>query len=616
MKNADRAKSDRFFLASPWLLATASLLLAFIIAVFAINNFQREKKLMNLALIQEGRAVLNLLSSSSRASLRSMLMQQQFNREKWQESIQEIIENGSEHQGILSLYLVNDSGVIVAHSDKTMVGTRVDESAAIFFSLVQKQDQGHTIRILDKSSGTAQRFQIVTLFNPLGGRNEMISSMKEGARGRMGWRMRDQRPVPHAPDTLLQSFLDDKLYLVAELDMTEFQRQVRKQFIFIVILSVILLLVGIGGLLSLVAIQGFKGSQRQLKTITAFTDVLVSSMPLGVIALDHDGTIKTCNKSAHRMLGVPREVVGSLYHDILSSELADVVESLISDKNGIIETELNPSEHEISKNLTIICVPIKSENDHNGTGQMLLIQDLTKQKSLEMEIRRNERHTALGKMAAGVAHELRNPLSSIKGLALLLGSKFDQQSTDGEAAEVLISEVERLDRSISELLDYSRPEFLEISSLQLVQPIKKAIRLIRSDAQAENIQIIENYEDETRLVEGDQDKLTQLFLNLFLNSLQAMDNGGILSVTTEHTADRTLVVVADDGQGIDDVVKEKIFDPYFTTKNDGTGLGLSLSAKIVEDHRGSIDIESIPGRGTTVTITFPVQAGEKSSIFV
>ena len=127
----------------------------------------------------------------------------------------------------------------------------------------------------------------------------MFSAMKENARGRMGRMMRDQIP-PHDLEMRLRGFSDTTLYLVAELDMTAFQLQVRKQFIFIVILSIVLLLVGVGGLLSLVAIQGLKGSQQKLKTITAFTDLLIASMPLGIMALDSEGIIKTCNGSALR----------------------------------------------------------------------------------------------------------------------------------------------------------------------------------------------------------------------------------------------------------------------------------------------------------------------------
>ena len=604
MSKAQRKKSNRIFLASPWLLATASLLLAFIIAVFAANNFQREKKLMSMALVQEGRAVLNLVSASSRAALRNLIMRQGFSKELWLESVQEVIENGSEHQGILSLFLVNDSGLIIAHNKRAMVGKMVDSSAIRFLSLVRKQNQAHDNRILGKTADEAQRFQIATLFNPLSGRNAMLSAMKENSRGRMGRWMRDQ-PPPHDMETMDPLFSDNALYLVAELDMTEFQQQVRKQFIFIIVLSIVLLLVGIGGLLSLIAVQGFKGSQRKLQTITAFTDILISSMPLGIIAIGSGGDIKTCNASGLEMFGFNRDVVGSYYPDIFPEVFINTVEALISEKSAITEKELTISNQGTSKNLSIISVPIDSEENRGGRGTMLLIQDLTTQKNLELEIRRNERHTALGKMAAGVAHELRNPLSSIKGLALILKSKFKQQSSGTEAAEILISEVERLDRSISELLDYSRPENLRMRGLQLVQPIKNAIRLIRSDAQAENIEIIEKYEDENRLVEGDQDKLTQLFLNLFLNSLQAMDNGGTITVSTKHGDGKTLIAVEDTGQGIDEILREKIFDPYFTTKSDGTGLGLSLSAKIIEDHRGSITIESIKGDGTTVTITLP-----------
>lgn len=604
MNRAERRKSDTLFLASPWLLATASLLLAFIIGVFAVSNFQREKKLMNMALAQEGRAVLNLISSSSRAAFRNLIMQQGFSREAWLESVQEVIENGTEHQGILSLFLVNDRGLIVAHTETVMVGKDVDSSTVSFLRLLRKHEQDPNSRILPKIPDKEQRFQIAALFNPIGARNEMPSAMKDGARGRMGRWMRDNQS-PHDLETMAPRFSDKALYLVAELDMTAFQNQVRKQFVYIVVLSIVLLLVGIGGLLSLVAIQGFKGSQRQLKTITAFTDVLISSMPLGIIAIDPAGNIKTCNVSGQSMFGINRNVIGKNYPEIFPEELSRTIQTLSSEGGNLGDAELIISDKGVSKNLHLMCVPIDSGDNGGATGHMILIQDLTTQKNLELEIRRNERHTAVGKMAAGVAHELRNPLSSIKGLALLLKSKFELQSSGAEAAEILISEVERLDRSISELLDYSRPESLELKKLQLVQPIKKAIRLIRSDAQAEDIEIIEKYENENRLVEGDQDKLTQLFLNLLLNSIQAMKNGGTLTISTQHSSDKASVIITDSGQGIDDVIKEKIFDPYFTTKNDGTGLGLSLSAKIIEDHRGSINIDSALGNGTTVIVTFP-----------
>ena len=604
MQSSDRKKSDRILLASPWLLATASLLLALIIVIFAVNNFQREKKLMNMALVQEGRTVLNLVSSSSRAALRNLLREAVFSSEIWIKSVQEIIENGSEHQGIISLSLVDRKGLIVAHNQASMVGKQVDESTIDFlYRIGETPEQVYNSRTLPKASGESQRFQIASLFNPLEGRNEFLSGMKDNPRGRMGRMMRDQVP-PHEVEMMLRRFPEKTLYLVAELDMTAFQHQVRKQFVYIVILSIVLLLVGVGGLLSLAAIQGFRGSQQKLKTITAFTDLLIASMPLGVIALDSGGTVKTCNGSASAMLDFTSSVTGKRYAEIFPEKIITRIDSLISRKNVMSETDVIVEKQGNSKTLHVMCVPISSVNGAES-GQMLLIQDLTMQKNLESELRRNERHTALGKMAAGVAHELRNPLSSIKGLALLLKSKTDQPSGGAEAADILISEVERLDRSISELLDYSRPEHLSVDAIELAEPIKKAIRLIHSDANAENIRIIEKYDESERLIQGDRDKLTQLFLNLFLNSIQAMTGGGYLTVATHRDDDKMVVSVEDSGTGIDEAIKEKIFDPYFTTKNEGTGLGLSLCRKIVEDHHGSITIDSVNGRGTKVVIVFP-----------
>ncbi len=223
MNRAEKRESDRLFLASPWLLATASLLLAFIIGVFAVNNFQREKKLMNMALAQEGRAVLSLISSSSRAAFRNLMMQQGFSREAWLKSVQEVIENGTEHQGILSLFVVNETGLIVSHNETAMVGKDVDSSTVSFLRSLRKQGHDPNSRILPKTSGTEQRFQIAALFNPIGARNEMLSAMKDGARGRMGRWMRDNPPSHD-----LQDFSNKTLYLMAELDMTAFQSQVRK----------------------------------------------------------------------------------------------------------------------------------------------------------------------------------------------------------------------------------------------------------------------------------------------------------------------------------------------------------------------------------------------------
>ena len=197
---------------------------------------------------------------------------------------------------------------------------------------------------------------------------------------------------------------------------------------------------------------------------------------------------------------------------------------------------------------------------------------------------RSERLAALGKMAAGVAHELRNPLSSIKGLALVLQSRFQENNGDRETATILVQEVERLNRSISELLDYARPQQLKKENFDIVQLLTKAVSLMRIDAETAGVELVTAFEDGLPPLNADEDKLTQVVLNLLLNGIQAMEDGGTLAVRVGATDRKIEIVVTDSGCGISEEDLGRVFDPYFTTKPDGTGLGMAMSAKIIEEH--------------------------------
>lgn len=227
---------------------------------------------------------------------------------------------------------------------------------------------------------------------------------------------------------------------------------------------------------------------------------------------------------------------------------------------------------------------------------------------IEKELQRSERLAALGKMAAGVAHELRNPLSSIKGLAILLQSKFnDKREKEGvEAADILVQEVERLNRSIGELLDYAKPAKLNRVSINVNVIIEKTVQLVNMDLEAQCITLNLNITDTLPEIGGDEDKLNQVFLNLFLNGIQAMGKGGILTVSSYQSGKNVLVVVEDTGIGVANENLQKVFDPYYTTKSDGTGLGLAMSVKIIEEHGGEIHLTSRPGEGTRVEVALPV----------
>ena len=605
MARKERLKSRRIVYASPLIFGAACVLLTLIITVFAVNNFQREKKLMGVALTQEGKAILSLVSSGSRDVLRRGMMRGEISRENWLQAIQQVVENSSEHSGIISLYLVDNQGSILAHGDPGHIGDTVSSGTILFLQTINPGSRREVSRIAEMDEGDNQLFQIARSFQPLAMRDGLPPHMRDMARGRMGWKSPEQRITPDQGG-FAEETGRHPLYLVADLDLNDFSAVVSKQLIQLVILSIILLLVGIGGILSLLMLQGLRITQSRLKKMGEFTDVLISSLPVGLIAISYDGQIRTCNQSARIMFGLESDNVEGLpFEAVIPQHILSLLSLKERDRlPALFEIKL-PEESGNGRSLHITIIDIE-DDDHIHSGKMLLLQDLSQLKKLEMQLQRTERDAAIGRMAGGVAHELRNPLSSIKGLTLLLKSRFNQNSSDRETADLLVEEVERLDRSIGELLDYARPANLDMQALPIDDLVKKAVTLIRADADSLGIVIDETYHCTKMSVAADPDKMIQVVLNLCLNSLQAMENGGLMSVTTAQLQNTVTIVIKDSGSGIGKENLSKIFDPYFTTKSGGTGLGLAISAKIMQDHNGTISLSSQANQGTTVTVTIPL----------
>ena len=241
-------------------------------------------------------------------------------------------------------------------------------------------------------------------------------------------------------------------------------------------------------------------------------------------------------------------------------------------------------------------------------GHVLIIRDLGEVRQLQDEIRRKEKLAAIGGLAAGVAHEIRNPLSSIKGIATYFKDKFDKDSGDEEMAGVMIKEVDRLNRVISELLEFARPTELKPKSTAINSLIEHSVRLVEKEAAAKNIEIKSDLSQQPLSARIDSDRFSQCLLNLYLNSMQAMEKDGQLIIKASRTHDNLVEIeIRDTGQGIQAENLDKIFDPYFTTKPKGTGLGLAIVHKIVEAHNGNIRVRSVPGQGTAFTISMPAE---------
>ena len=232
----------------------------------------------------------------------------------------------------------------------------------------------------------------------------------------------------------------------------------------------------------------------------------------------------------------------------------------------------------------------------------MLLRDVTAIRQLENEVAKSRHLNSIGSLAAGVAHEIRNPLSSIKGFAVYFKERLAGNAEDEKTADILIQEVERLNRVISQLIEFARPLELKREEINLPDLINHTVALINKDAQKNQIEIALDTAASLPPVEADPDKIKQVLFNIFLNSIAAMKNGGRLSISLQPQKDALQVIITDTGGGIPNDDLPRIYDPYFTSKPAGTGLGLAVVQKIMEAHGGTINVESSVGKGTTVIV--------------
>lgn len=213
-------------------------------------------------------------------------------------------------------------------------------------------------------------------------------------------------------------------------------------------------------------------------------------------------------------------------------------------------------------------------------------------RELEEEVKRREKLAAIGSLAAGVAHEIRNPLSSIKGFATYFGERFSPESDDRKCAEIMVQEVERLNRVINDLIGLSKQGSVQLQSIEARDLLEHVMRLLSQNAHKQRVEIVIHVAKNMPAFFADRERIHQALLNLCLNSLRAMPDGGRLTLGARRGKHSVSLFVLDTGEGIPQAILPQIFDPYFTTHGSGTGLGLALVHKIIEAHHGSIVVRS------------------------
>ena len=602
---------------SPWLQVAAGGLLTLIIVIFAANNIQREKDLLTESLFRKGQALVNFVGAGTRAFMMSGMMGML--SMSGVEQTQHLIEQTSEDPDIRYIAVVDISGQILAHSDSSLIGKNLGRDLTALLGPGPTGRFGLGKYHIVASAGDAKKvFEVVSPFEP-------FSHRRSGAllRWRLSWLPpgyadQGQGVLAEAGTraSLFNTPLEPRpvtLLILVGLDMTTLETAIREYRYQIIFLSLALLLVGLGGWISLLAAQGYRVSQNALHQVQAFTGLLISRLPVGIIATDPAGRIKTFNQAAAAMTGVTTAAtINCRPAEILPPALADFVGYAgIEAKDGdeVAEREINLAAAGKTFTLHLSSVPV-CNREGDFMGRVLLMYDLTELKKLEKEVQRHDRLVALGKMAAGVAHEVRNPLSSIKGFATLLGSRFKKGSEEQEAANLLVHEAERLNRSITELLNYARPTPLNRLPVDLEKILSDSLKLVSTDAAALGVAVDLQVDPALATIPAimvDPDRLNQVLLNLYLNALQAMEKGGRLTVVAGlgEQQNSVAITVRDTGHGIPAEVLDRVMDPYFTTKADGTGLGLAMAYKIIDEHGGALRFTSREGQGTEVLVTLP-----------
>jgi two-component system sensor histidine kinase PilS (NtrC family) len=353
-----------------------------------------------------------------------------------------------------------------------------------------------------------------------------------------------------------------------------------------------------------------QAARKSLANLRALHERIVASIRSGVVTTDLEGRIYTVNAAAHEITGYTEEAIRGQDASILFGEMKDhVAYALDAAEQGAtsprFETSCLTSEG-MRLRLGYSISPLSSEAGET-TGMVITFQDLTQVRSLEETSRRQDRLAAIGRMAASIAHEIRNPLAAMRGSIQMLRSEVENDSSQAELMEIILRESDRLNRIITDFLSYARPRSLVQARVDVGDLLHQTFSLLRHSPELSANQSVEaKVPDEPIFANADEGQLKQVFWNLARNALQAMPQGGTLRATLDKNSnDRLRIAFSDSGRGMTPDQVERLFEPFSSTTG-GTGLGLSIVYQIIRDHGGTINVRSREGQGTTITVELPM----------
>jgi len=489
--------------------------------------------------------------------------------------------------------IVEESGSIIAHSDEKLIGSSYSQIEKVRELIGQKSPKGWFNK--DRQFLVAKKFKPV--MKPF--------RMRGGIHGRRHSRMHSMMV---SRGGIFKSILSGKVYAFVGLDTRVFDQARKRDIYHAIMMGLILFAIGSASLYFIFLVQNYYLVNKTLDSMTTYTTNIVGNMPDGVISIDTQGDIVTVNNRAKEIFGLTgisnkREELKKRFL-LFATPLLDSLKQ----KTRVLEKEIEfPGDNGEPIPLSVSSSKLISENGED-LGAVFIIRDLREIKELQEKVKRSERLASLGSLAAGMAHEIRNPLSSIKGFAQFFLKKNPPETIDHKYSEVMIKEVDRLNRVISNLLDFAKPKEPLIEKASIADLINHSIELIQDDAGSRDIQVMAEIEEDIPYLELDKDQITQVLLNIVLNGLDAIQKGGKLNIRCfrDNKGDSIIVEIEDTGYGISEEEQSRIFDPFYTTRKRGTGLGLAIAHRIVENHNGALSVKSKEGAGTTFRIELPI----------
>jgi len=356
--------------------------------------------------------------------------------------------------------------------------------------------------------------------------------------------------------------------------------------------------------------------RQELEDVKNFMESIIQSIGSGIIITGMDDKITYINRAGEKILGYSRnELVGKPFAIFGLKEKQSIIHSILD----------NPDDLDIRKEGGMrkkegIQFPVGfTINNHlsirgETIGKILIFRDLTKVYKIQEEMLRMDRLISLGRLASGIAHELRNPLAGIKTTAQALGEEMSHEDSRREYLNRITKEIDRLNDLLKTFFSFAKPQKLNLVQCHIKDIIDEIIPFLIKEIADQGIRFSESYHPKLSRIKVDKSQMHQVFLNLFLNAIQAMPSGGDLNVevapsimkASEGTRQNfTRIAISDTGKGIPPHLIPKIFDPFFTTKPKGVGLGLSIAYQIIKKHGGTIKVDSEWEKGTSFVITLP-----------